>query len=191
MLCGRKWACTLTFKPKTADWLTFISAVWLAVRYFHIESKMPGVYYSCWHRFYQDPVSSPTWPQQQKEGLCFVCPVQKTIRIHEKQHWSCSGGPWCNYTSLKTRCGVLLQPVTLLCLNILSCISSNWCELPPGQECSALCAWFRVSLFRVVNLVSAGTDWQTLTGVLRGDSVWTETPHRPLTADSSVWGPEY
>lgn len=32
------------------------------------------------------------------------------------------------------------------------------------------------------------------TGVLRGDSDWTETPHRPLTADSSLFlcvGPEY
>lgn len=32
MPCSKKWACTLTCKPKTTDWLaglTFISAVWL------------------------------------------------------------------------------------------------------------------------------------------------------------------
>ncbi len=40
MLCGRKRACTLTCKPKTEDWLAvvvFISAVWQAVRFIHIE----------------------------------------------------------------------------------------------------------------------------------------------------------
>lgn len=61
------------------------------------------------------------------------------------------------------------------------CLVLNLIDISSGQECSS------VSLRLGVSLLSAGTDWQTLAEVLRCDSVWAETPHRPLTADSSLF----
>lgn len=49
-----------------------------------------------------------------------------------------------------------------------------------SAETLCICAWGSD-----LESVSFSQRGQTLTGVLRGDSVRTETPHRPLTADSS------